>query len=236
MKIRKHSVIPVLIIVFTLFSSCSQKTETDWSVYELKGKVKKYVERNYEPETKFGEWYAGEQYEYGNHSVAFDSNGNYTKIDFINEKNELRKRTIPKRENGKVIEEFKYDEDGQLEKVAKCKYLSDSKVEYILYDEDGKEVGSGKTFLENGRISRRDYKEFSDGKTIFEIRMKFKHNEDGLVSALEQTDEDGNVENYRYEYLEFDDQNNWTKRLNYNVDDSKMPERLVIRNYDYYEN
>ncbi len=224
----------MLIIVFAMLSSCGKKT--DWDIYALKGKVKTYVENYYEPEIKFGEWKQGEAAEYGNYSVNFDDEGTYQRMDYLDKNGELTERAIPKWDNGKIIEEVTYDKDGAFKSETKYTYISDSKLEFTNYDEDGNIKVQGTTFLEDHRIVRRDHKIFTNGKVTYEIRVNYECNEKGHVSSMKQTDEDGKITISKFEYLEFDDQNNWTKRLDYLGDDSKTPTKIVIRTYDYYEN
>ena len=38
----------------------------------------------------------------------------------------------------------------------------------------------------------------------------------------------------KYEYLSFDENKNWTKRLDYDSEEGKEPENIVIREYEYY--
>ena len=110
MKTKKHISILILIIVFAMLSSCGKKT--DWNLYDVNGKVKKFVEMHYEPETKFGEWNKGEPIEFGNYSVAFDADGNFEVEDFIGKNGKMKERSIPKKEYGEIKEISSYDQKG----------------------------------------------------------------------------------------------------------------------------
>ncbi|MCH2194300.1 hypothetical protein [Kordia sp.] len=110
-----------------------------------------------------------------------------------------------------------------------------TKVEFTTYNPKGEEVGAGKTFLKNGKLVRRDHKTFTNGKVTYEFRVKFQYDENGQVHTIQETNEDGEVKKYTYKYLEFDDQNNWIKRLDYVDDISETPQKLVTRTYTYYE-
>lgn len=233
MKIKKYILVPMLIVVFGMFSSCENKT--DWSLYALEGKVKKYTENYYEPETKFGEWQKGKPQEYGNYSVTFDTGGMYNGMDFLDENNELRERLIAKIENGKVLEELRYDKDGKSVGVTKFTYLSDSNFEFISYDQDGEIIGEGTSFLENDKVIRRDYKVINKGKISIEFRTTFEYNTKGNISALYQKDEKGDTTSYTYKYIEFDEKKNWIKRLDYSQENNEIPEKVVVRTYEYYE-
>ena len=233
MKSEKYILIPVLFVVFGMLSSC--ETKTDWSLYALNGKVKKYAENHYEPETKFGEWQKGKPQEYGSNSVTFDTSGMYNGMDFLDENNELRERLKAKVENGKILEELSYDKDGKLTGETKFTYLSDSDIEFVRYDQKGEITGEGTSFLENGKVIRRDYKVIDKGEALIEFRMRFEYNTKGDISKSYQEDEDGNITSYTYEYVEFDEKKNWIKRLDYSKENSETPEKVVFRTYEYYD-
>lgn len=213
---------------------CTNSSKTDWALYELNGKVKTYTENYYKAVEKFGEWQAGNPEDYRNYRVNFSADGMYKQMDFLDKENTLRQRMVPKHKDGKVTEELMYDEEGELQSKTVYNHISDTKFEFTSYDIHGKETAKGECFLKDDRVIRRDYKILDNGRVLQEIRIKFNFNAEGLPSSLEQTNPDGTVSKNAFKYIEFDDQNNWTKRLDYASEDSKTPDMIVIRTYEYY--
>jgi len=155
MTTKNYFIIPVLLITIGLLTSCSNNN--DWNRFGLNGKIKTYLERNYEAEMKFGEWETGDIEYYGHNRVSFDSVGNYQWIEYLNEDNELSRKLIPKRENGDVIEEACYDDDGAL--IGKSKIIRNSRaeLEFTSYGEDGEKNTQGKSYFANNRVIKQHY-------------------------------------------------------------------------------
>ncbi|MEM6686755.1 MAG: hypothetical protein AAF617_13310, partial [Bacteroidota bacterium] len=98
----------------------------------------------------------------------------------------------------------------------------------------GKERGRGKCILKDDKMLQREFEILEEGEVKYKIQIKFKYNDDGLPSSIEQTDQDGNITKNIFKYLEFDDQNNWTKRLDYSSEATGNPDKVAIRTYEYY--
>lgn len=64
-----------LILITT---SCSNQNEL--RSYELKGKVKSYIEQTYKAENESGKWVKGELYSDGIRKICFDKKGLFSKI------------------------------------------------------------------------------------------------------------------------------------------------------------
>ncbi|MEM6718138.1 MAG: hypothetical protein AAF611_02380 [Bacteroidota bacterium] len=231
---KKYPKITLLLVTALVLSACSNSSKTDWDLYELNGKVKTYLESYFEPVQKFGEWQTGKPQEFGNYSVTFTEDGTYKQMDFFEKNNKLRERVIAKQENGKVVEELKYNEDGDFRGKTSYTYLSDTKVEFVSYDENGEEIAMGKTYLKDGKIVRREFKTLYNGRIEYELRVKFMYDANGRSTAIEQSYGEGESKTTKFEYLEFDKQNNWTKRLDFVDDNTETPEKIVTRTYEYY--
>ncbi|WP_298512931.1 hypothetical protein [uncultured Kordia sp.] len=234
MKTKKYTIIPILISAFIMLSSCTNK-KTDWDLYELKGKVKTYNENHYNPVEKSGEWQKGKPLGYGSSSVSFTKEGDHERIDIFDKNNDLSAHQISKKENGKMVEELKYDAKGNSEGITKYTYLSETELEFVSYDPDGNEVGTGKLFYKDGKIIKRNFKTLYKGRVEFEVEMKFLRDENGMTTAIEKKYPDGGVVTTKFEYVEFDEHDNWTKRFSYTPEDSERPEKIAIRTYEYYK-
>ncbi len=235
MTTKKYIVIPILFIAFAMLSSCAKKTH--WSSYELHGEVKKYTENQYEPVKKLGEWHKGESLGYQSFSKSFSEEGDFERADFFDKNNKLLTYMIPKKENGKIVEEVTYDVAGEFQVKTVYTYLSETKIEftsYASYKDELVEVAVGTLYLKNGKRIRRDFKTLHDGEVEYEVSMKFLYTKNGMTSGIEKTYPDGNSVTVKLQYLEFDDQNNWTKRLDYSSKEDTIPKKIVIRTYEYY--
>lgn len=233
MTTKNYLKFPVMLIIIGFLASCSNNN--DWNRYGLNGKIKTYLERHYEAEMKFGEWENGDIEYYGHNRVSFDNKGNYKWIEYLNEDNELSNKIIPKRENGDVIEEAYYDEDGEL--ISKIKIIRNSKdeLEFIAYDEDGEKSTQGKSYFDNNRVIRQEYQTFEDNKVKEEYTVVFEYDKNGNLISQKQTDKKGEITYYlKFKYLAFDENKNWTKRLDYDSEEGEEPEKIVIREYEYY--
>ena len=90
--------------------------------------------------------------------------------------------------------------------------------------------------MENGLVVKQEV-DFYDGEELMDHFVStYEHDDKGNVLVQTQADQDGeNAFYYRFEYIEFDQQNNWTKKLQYDSKDAKEPVGLVIRTYQYFE-
>lgn len=235
-KTKKHPILLLLTVAFVMLNSCAEKT--DWHAHRLNGKVKSYIENTYEPVEKSGKWQKGELTKFGNYGFSYTEKGYCNRIDFFDENNQVREYLIQKRENGKVIEESRYNAEGDLQGINKYTNISDTKIEFIsyeLYKEEFIEIAKGTAYLENGKAIRSDFKTLYEGEVDYEVQKKFFYDENELVNRIVKSFPIGDDEIEKFEYIEFDDQNNWTKRLYYEDEESKTPKNIVIRSYEYYE-
>jgi len=99
------------------------------------------------------------------------------------------------------------------------------------FDAYGLKVGSGKVFKENGK----KIKVVWNGENGKENITEWEHNEDGNIISEKRTDNERAITFFqKYEYIEFDEKNNWTKRLIYEDDNDMTPKDISIRKIKYY--
>jgi hypothetical protein len=235
MTLKKYKNYCCLIIVVATFVSCSKVT--DWHKFGVKSKVKTYNEKYYKPLLKNGKWEKGEIAFLGHNNVSFDKDGNYVLIEYMSDNDELSGKVIPKRVDGYVTEENFYLENGTLINSIQLKRVSDRKQEFVVINNKGKKTSEGKMLSKNDRIIKQKYKTFEED--VFggekEYLVSFEYDENGNMVSRQLQDSKGAVDYfYRYEYVDFDDNNNWTKRLDFKSQESKKPENVVIREYIYY--
>ena len=177
-----------VIITFILLSSCS--TENDCNTFfGYNGSVKSSLERVYEAEEKFGKWENGDIEYYGHSLTKFDKKGNYTEINQLDDDGELTRKIIPNRENGQIIEEVFYNDDGEKESLIKINFISANEIETESFDSNGEKVGGGKVFRENGKNVKSVFNQDNENKTITE----WEYDKDGNQISQKMTDERGEI-------------------------------------------
>ncbi len=233
MTIKNYLKIIFLLIIFGAFTSCSKNN--DRSKFGLNGKVKSYLEMHYEAEMKFGEWNKEDIKYDGHHKVLFNKDGYYQWIEYLDDDNELTGKLIPTREKGKLIEESYYDKDGKLNSKTIITHDSNNELKFVAYNEDGEKTSQGKSFFENNRVIRQEYQTFENDKIENEYTVTFEYDKDWNLISQKQTNKKGKLTYFRkYEYLSFDKNDNWTKRLVYDSEQGEEPDEIVIRKYEYY--
>ncbi|MEM6718139.1 MAG: hypothetical protein AAF611_02385 [Bacteroidota bacterium] len=233
---KKISFIPWVVIAFLAVISCAKK-KSDLFLFGVQGNVKTYTENHFKAEQKFGDWQKGEPADFGNMKVDFNRNGNYESLEFLNKRNELQEKRIIKRENGEIVSELSYDDNGKLTGHMDITHSSDTKLKFVNFDTEGNKTSKGVSFMENGRIVKQDITLFSSyaGGERKKILVYFEYDEYGRMISQKQTRGDGEIEYHSiYKFTEFDENNNWTKRLDYSEDNSETPNKVVTRTYEYY--
>ncbi|AXG72035.1 hypothetical protein KORDIASMS9_04297 [Kordia sp. SMS9] len=234
MRIKKY-------ILFTLFGiciSCSNKTDRS-TIFGLEGNVKTYTELYYQAAHKFGEWQQGKlSEEFGNMKVSFERTGNYESLEFLDADHNLTEKMIPVREKGEIIEELRYNPEGELMGKMELTFRSDTKIKFKNLDVKDGITSKGISFIENDRIIRQEIillDSYTPSDKRPKIFLDFEYDSKGRIISQKQTDQDGNVDyQYTFKHVEFDEHNNWTKRLDYDEKDTENPKKVVTRVYEYY--
>ena len=264
MTTKNYFKIPVILIIISFLTSCSNNN--DWNTYGLNGKVKTYSEREYFAKKKFDEWEKRFSWHRSYERVTFDSEGNCQWIEDFDSDNELSAKLIIKRENGDVIERQLYDEDGKLIVKGKIIHNSKDEIEeFIDYNKDGEKTRQGKKYFANNRVIKEQWQTFEDNKVkeeytivfeydknnrvikkqgqvfkdnnkVGEYTCVFEYDKDGNLLSEKSTDKQGVIYFEKYEYLAFDENKNWTKRLySFSYDkEATEHEYIQIREYEYY--
>ncbi|WP_298512924.1 hypothetical protein [uncultured Kordia sp.] len=236
-KSKKLGIVPIVFIICILLASCSNTTSTDLVKFGIRGNVKSFTEQNYEPIIEAGKWAKGELVAYGNHTTFFDVDGNYTERQGFDTEGKPSEKIIVKRAHGKLVEEIIYDANKAI--LGKIVIHTDTgkKLVYSTHDKDGTETLKGTMWYENGQLQKQDFEFFDRKETEDKVVTVFKYDKKGNMSHQIQLDTKGDTTSVqKFEYVEFDNHENWTKRMEYPFKDSDAPDRIVIRTYEYYEN
>jgi hypothetical protein len=200
-------------------------------MFGLKGKVKSFYEKHYKADYKFDEWSKGEIKYQGHYKVLFSSNGDYNAIEHYNYEAKLIGKLVPKRRKNKIIQVNYYDETGGLITRTEISYISKSESSYISYNDGGEKTASGKNYIDNnGRNIKFIYEAEEDKFTITS-----EYNSDGLlIKQIQRNENDELISFDRFEYLEFDNNGNWIKKLGYTDEEADAPELFIVREIEYY--
>jgi hypothetical protein len=153
----------------------------------------------------------------------------------MNAENIVSDKSIFKRKGGEIVEELQYNANGDLLSITEIKNQTDTTLEFISFDENGKKNSRGTTFLEGDMVVREEIEFISNDYGNQKIIVEYKYDENGHMSSRKQIEGNGEITIYnRFKFLEFDEHNNWTKRLEYSYKESNMPQKMTIREYKYY--
>jgi len=247
------------ILFLALFvQSCSkEKFKNDWTIENLKGKVKSYSEFSYKAEERFGNIEKGTRkrifLEYDNQN-KFDENGNMIESNKYYSDGRLERREIYKfDEIGNKIENNWYNSVGSLElretyKYDKMRNMIESNWYYsngrlgnrstYKYDEKGNNIeinwynpdGSlsyWKTDKYNEKGNRIESNWYTSDSSLY---RRVIYDEKG--NEIEKYNSDGILKSkWTFKY-EFDKQGNWVKRIDF---EDSIPKFLLEREYEYYE-
>jgi len=239
----------LLVNLAIVFISCTTTNENGLSDWDLKGNVKSCFSYSYEVESKFGKWEKGKRRKYGHTQVTFDKKGGPQEEESYNSDMDLISKIIYVCENGQILEYAAYSGDGKLLSKTKYNYISNSEIltkRFYFYNNnnDSVFVDSVNITREKGKMRKQVRLEIRSD-TAYDIRTicEFNYNEEGnkndykVIKELYKEDDifHTNVFKYRYEYLEFDTKNNWTKRILFGEYDGKSePICMEIREIKYY--
>lgn len=220
-------------IVIVLLTSCSE--HPGWKRFGLKGKVKSFTERTYDAEKKFGKWENGDLKISGHNKTMFNESGEITEIDYLDEDLKLTTKYIPTYKDDNVIEENYFDESGALNSSNKFTNISSDKKEYERLDKEGRKEMDEILYYSKNQITKSIINSYYNGNVLDVFTATFEYDKNNHLISMKQVNKKGEIILFiKFEYLEFDQKGNWTKRLNYDESDEENPKSIFIREYEYY--
>jgi len=230
-KISFQSSFLLLLTFITI--SCTKNN--DWVRSEFHGKVKSCNEKYYAAENKFGEWTYGDSNSFYLKHYSFTDKGIYCGTEYYDKEGKLNLKSIPKYTEGKWINECMYDQDGKLIAKTIFNQISAEVEETIIFDENGRKKNKSRSHYKKDQLIGREYDNFENGISTGKRICKIVNDSYGNIQTFEIVDEKGKEESYdRNEYLEFDKMKNWIKKITFSSRDSKKPDNLIIRDFEYY--
>jgi len=256
---KSRSVNSILLCIYILtWSACANVNF--WKAQGFKGEVKSYVELTYAVEKKSEKWVKGAALYIGNQKTTYSPKGKFLTFESYGKNMNLLSKSVPKYDGNKRIGMLVHGSNDSLLSrseniqspkkvtetlnyngadifVGKSKRIRVSKnvLETYTYDALGKKTRYVKELLENNKVVSRSTTEYKDTLATMVMNVVYSFDEAGLMTRMKYTIEGGPVVmDEIYEYLEFDVKGNWTKRLIYTLESPKEPEKIVLREFEYY--
>ena len=218
------------VLIFTLFvilSSCSGG-DSDLAKSGLKGNISSVIEHTYEAVHKDKGWHTGKPGGYGHRIIQYDAEGNYVKSLALTYSGDTVGYTTVRKENGETVEEvFHSIRDGRTTRTI-MERVDEGQVNFEVWEGETLHFEGASFFDSRERLVRQ--------VRVVENREVMNHfvYDKGLMVKSFQEELSGEVSGTQlYEYTEFDEEGNWTKRLIYPSEDRIVPELINIRTYQY---
>lgn len=236
-----------LILIICTLISCNSNNN-DLNKLGLKGKIKSYTEETYKPlinsdeidlnalskhkDCNFEKIEKQKNLRQDQIKQMFDENGNFTRKLHFDVNGKLSYKSIVTKQHNGIVVTKKYNNKNELLTKTISTYHSDGNEEHITYDNGNEIMTIQKCFRDDKKLETNFF--LKDQKTLIgNILIEF--NNDNQISKIKVLGKNSIiVENTECEYTKFDENNNWTKRIDYDMTNGKMVEKIVVRKYEYY--
>ncbi len=232
---RPLSLFTLLVFFFILFSCSGETNELDR--LGLKGQVKSIEEVQCDATYEDDRWVSSNNCTGGYRVINFNSQGYYTTILTFDNRNDTIGMAQIKYEAGEMVEEVYYQRMPLTPKHSKLARGSRTIMDRVSADQVNFEVWQGEALVFEGAT-------YFDSKGRIEKQVQVIKNREVMVHHVYE--KDLLVENYQmeldgtrsatqlYDYVDFDDQGNWTVKLVYLGEEKISPEMAVTRKLEYY--
>ena len=210
-----------------------------WEAFRLKGEIKSIQETRYDAELASGtDWQATGLTHYSLF-YSFDESGNLTnsKI-FMDGRDNLVRETIPVYVDGKLTRMLNSGRSGEKESES---ILTEEEKDYQVwstYDIDGQLESRHCKVFQKGLLMSDTLTSYSDmGEVLLYSESSFTYNRDGTIHSRRQFIKGEGTVSYSMDYLEYDHQGNWTRRLEYGDDPelgNAQDRKITVREIVYY--
>lgn len=232
---RPLFLLTLLAFFFTLFS-CSGETN-EWDRLNLKGQVKSIEEVQCDATYEDDRWVSSNNCSPGYQVTNFNPQGQYINILTFNNEGDTMSMAKIKYEEGEMVEEVYYQRrpypPRRLEVVPGSRTLmervSADQINFEVWQRD-EMVFEGATYYDSkGRIEKQA--QVIKGR---EVMVHHVYEKDLLVENFQMEIDGTRSATQLYDYVEFDDQGNWTVQLVYLGEEKISPELAVTRKLEYY--
>lgn len=216
------------LFVMCFVSSCSHSF-SDLDQVGLKGNVKSITEHQYKARFENGRWVAGDPSFNGHRITKYDKKGLYIKTIALTEYGDTIGYTRCKRKNGELVEEtFISTIENRITRTI-MERVSDEQVNFEVWEENRLYYEGANYFDSRGRISRQ-----VRVVNNTELVNYYVYEKDLLVKNYQEDYRGNRTVNQQYEYQEFDNKENWTRKLIYVGKEKIVPDLVVTRDIEYY--
>lgn len=222
------------LIVFSIFFlSCSNINDLNRD--GLHGKVKSINGKQYQAVMKNGKWTNDDKLYFHEISI-YDNKGYLISNEVFDSCGNLNRKQINKWVNKNKIQENVYDRNGNLSYRVDGNYTK-NEIEFTIYDDDDIIKSKGIRYYKNNRLEKMHMEYLKGNKTTRVINILYEYDKQGNISSYTLKDREGKTRTWTYDYISFDDNNNWTKQFIYTptYKNGKEPKYINLREYEYYE-
>lgn len=210
-----------------IITSCSGG-DSDLAKAGLKGEVSSITEHQFEAVHRNDTWVTGKPGRYGHRVTLYDEEGTYVKSLALTYKGDTVGYTTTKMENGEKVEEVFHSLVDRRTTRTIMERVSEKQVNFEVWEGERLYYEGASFFDSRGRI-------VSQVRVVDEreVTNHFVYDK-GLMVKSFQEELSGEISGTQlYEYTEFDEEGNWTRRLIYPTEDRIVPEVIITREYKY---
>lgn len=223
----KILLIPLLAVMF-LLASCSGG-ETDLDRSGLKGKVSSIIERQFRAVHKDGNWVAGDPVYSGCQVRNYSRDGFYVESIALAGSGDTLGFSRCRRVDGEMIEESFHSVMENRTTRTLFERVSDEQVNFEVWEGEQLHYEGASYNDSKGRVVRQ-----IGVVNDLEVVNYFVYEKNLLVEHYQEDLSGNRTITQHYEYIDFDDQGNWTSRLIYVGEEKITPEVVGTREYLYY--
>ncbi len=213
--------------LIAILSSCSGG-DSDLAKSGLKGNISSVIEHQFEAVHKDDGWVEGRPGMYGHRIIQYDAEGNYVKSLALTYAGDTIGYTTVRWEDGEKVEEvFHSLVDGRTTRTI-MERVNEKQVNFEVWEGETLHFEGASYFDSRGRL-------VSQVRVVDERQVinHFVYDKGFMVKSF-QEELTGEISGTQlFEYIEFDDEGNWTKRLIYPTEDRIVPEVITTRTYHY---
>lgn len=210
-----------------ILNSCGSG-DSDLAKSGLKGDISSVIVHQYEAVHKDDQWVKGKPAAYGHRILEYDAEGSYVKSLALTHTGDTIGYTTVRKENGETVEEvFHSLVNGRTTRTL-MERVDERQVNFEVWEGETLHFEGASYFDSRGRLVSQ--------VRVVDNREVVNHfvYDKGLMVKSFQEELSGEISGTQlYEYTEFDEKGNWTKRLIYPSEDRIVPEVITTRVYQY---
>lgn len=225
MKQLKNS---LFILSFVLALTSCSGGDSDLAKSGLKGDISSIIVHQFEAVHRDDQWVEGKPVSYGHRIIQYDTEGSYVKSLALSHSGDTIGYTTVRKENGETVEEVFHSLMNGRSTRTIMERVDDRQVNFEVWEGERLHFEGASYYDSRGRLVSQ--------VRVVENREVMNHfvYDKGLMVKSFQEELNGEISGTQlYEYTEFDQNGNWTKRLIYPTNDRIVPEMITTRVYQY---